>query len=102
MCCDAAQATDSELAADDDYHHPGRRNLQLHERDQRRGDEELVRNRIQHASKRGDLLAPAGKITVQQVRECSGEKQACAPIGPVVDLPGQQDHHHEGNQKDPG
>jgi hypothetical protein len=45
-------ARDRELAADDDRHHPGRRQVQLDERDERGRDQQLVGERIEHLAER--------------------------------------------------
>ena len=66
---DRAKSGDKELASDDDDGDPGGDDLGrvLHERDVGSGDEELVGQGVQQHAKRGDLLAPAGKIAVESV-----------------------------------
>ena len=66
---DAAQHRDGELAAEDDRHHPRRRQVQLHERDERGGDQQLVGQRIHPLAEPGDLPAPPRQIAVEPVGE---------------------------------
>ena len=66
---DAAQAGHRELAADDDRHHPRRRQLHLHERDERRRGQQLVGERVHHLAERRDLLAAPRQVAVEPVGE---------------------------------
>ena len=49
---DAAQHRHGELAAEDHRHHPRRRQVQLHQRDERGGDQQLVGQRIHPLAER--------------------------------------------------
>ncbi len=70
------QAADQELPANDDDHHPRRHDarIELHQSDEGSGDQQLVGNRIQQHTQRGDLGAPARQVAVDRVRERRGEK----------------------------
>ena len=65
--CEAAQHRYREFAAENHGHHPGRREIHLDERHQRRGHQQLVGQRIHQLTKRGHLFAASGQISVQPV-----------------------------------
>ena len=71
---DATQAGDGELTADDDHHHPGRNTANLHQRNQRGGNQKLVGDRIEQGADRGDLLPSPGEKAIQQIRAGRHEK----------------------------
>jgi len=66
---DAAQDGDGKLAAEDDRHHPGRRESHLNQRQQRRGDEQLVGERIHPLADAGHLAAAPGEKAIEPVGE---------------------------------
>ena len=49
--------------------HPRRRQVELHQRDERRGDQQLVGDRIEHLAEPRDLLAAARQVAVEPVGE---------------------------------
>ena len=64
---DAAQHRDGELAAEDHRHHPRRRQVHLHQRHERGGDQQLVGERIHQLPEGRDLLAAPRQIAVEPV-----------------------------------
>ena len=63
-----AQGADDDFAADDDSRQQRGRMTRLHQQRQRRGDQQLVRDRVEETAKGGDLVAAAGQVAVQPVR----------------------------------
>src|SRR5262249_24063017 len=78
---------------------PGRNGMHLHERDERRGDEQLVGNGIEQRSDRRDLSPAPGEETVQQIGGRGSEKNRQRQ--PLVrdDEPTQGDGHTLPNQR---
>jgi len=104
--CDGAQHGDGELTPENDRHHPGRRQIHLHERDQRSRDQQFVGKRIHPLTKRRDLPASARQIPVEPVGQRGEAKNGRAenllahPVGlPAIKLR-QEDQHQQGHQKD--
>ena len=66
-CAMLRSTVTANLAAENHHHHPGRRQVHLHERHERRGDQQLVGQRIHDLPERGDLLAAARQVAVEPV-----------------------------------
>src|SRR5580700_9984683 len=73
---DGTQATDQKLATDDDDRDPRRNQagIELHQRDERGGDEKLVGQGIEQNSHGGDLSAFAGEVAVNTVGHGGGDE----------------------------
>ena len=63
----AAQHGHRELAKQNHDHHPGGRQLEIDERDQRGGHEELVGQRVHPLPEARDLLAAPGEEAVEPI-----------------------------------
>jgi hypothetical protein len=105
---EAAQRRHRELAADDHRHDPGWGEIQLYQRDERRGNQELVGDRVEHLADPGDLAAPPRQVAVEPVGQ-GGQPEDCRPDNlhlepqhpPALEL-GHQHHHEQRHQEDPG
>jgi len=66
-----AQPAHQKFAADDDHSHPGRhqRGIELHQRDERGGDQQLVGQRIEQHAHGRDLAALTREIAVNAVSD---------------------------------
>ena len=71
---DRAQSGDRELATEDDDDHPRRGQLELNERNESRGDQKLVGDRVEEGAERRDLAAPPRQPAVEKVRRRREEK----------------------------
>ena len=65
--CHHAHARHDELAREDDEHDPGRKLVQVDERDEGRCDENLVCERVHELAEVGDLVAAAREVAVEPV-----------------------------------
>ena len=75
-CGNGAQSAYQKLAADDDHSHPGRhqRGIELHQRDESGGDQQLVGQRIEQHAHGRDLAAFAREIAVNAVGDRSQDE----------------------------
>ena len=75
---DGAQPTDQKFARDNDHRDPGRdqAGVELNQRDEGGGDEELVGQGIEQDAHGRDLVAAAGEISVDAVGDGGGNKQS--------------------------
>ncbi len=71
---DRPETGDRDLAGHDDDDHPRVNTSQRDQHDQRRIDEQFIRQRIQQLSDRGFAFLLAGDISVQEVR-CGGDAE---------------------------
>ncbi len=65
--CDAAQASDAEVARDQDHDNPGRRASHRHEEDQHGCDHELVGQGIEELAQNTDLTSTTGQIAIEAI-----------------------------------
>jgi hypothetical protein len=104
----AAEHRDGELAAQDDGHHPGRGHAHLHQRHQRRRNQQLVGERVHELPELRHLPAAAGEVAVQPVRQRRDAEDGGAEDLPrhaedELGLEARQQHHDEQrNQEDAG
>ena len=80
---DRPQARHRELAPDDDDHHPRRREAELHERDERRRDQQLVGDRIEQRPERRDLARAAARASRRGSRSRPPSGRSAAPPSPA-------------------
>ena len=97
---DRPQARHRELAPDDHDDHPRRREPQLDEGDERRRDQELVRDRVEQRAERRDLAPAPREPAVQKVRRRRDQEDQKAHRLAPVELR-QEDDDEERNQEDP-
>ena len=96
-----AQRRDRELARHDDHHHPGRGELQLDQRDEGGGGEDLVGRRVEELAEPGHLLAPAGEEAVEEVGQRGEQEDRQADELLVLEARlGEQHHDQERHQQD--
>src|SRR3972149_6836070 len=84
---------------DDNRRHPGRHPPDLHQRDERRRDQQLVGDGIQELPEGGDLFPASGNATVQPVgedrRQENGRRRIIAGVSAR-----NQENDQKGNQED--
>ena len=101
---DAAQHRHVELAAQDDGHHPRRRQVEVDERDERGRHQQLVGQRVHPLTETGDLLAATREVAVEPVGERRDGKNQRAHDLAAADRPilgiGQQNDHEQWDEKD--
>jgi len=102
---DPAQAGDRQLAADDHGDDPRRHHVELHQRDERRGRQQLVGDRIEQLAQHRDLLAAPRQVAVQPVRQRGDaeDQRRRHPLGQAqhqVALERGQQHHDEERDQD--
>src|SRR6266436_539211 len=106
---DIAQPENREFPADDDHHHPRGNKLHAHQRNERRGDQELVGNGVEKNSQGGHLQAPPSQVSIRPIGGCRQEENQNAPDFEVhgkapkleVGTAREKDHNKDGNEKDP-
>src|SRR5712664_3983021 len=67
---DIPQAENSEFPADDDHYHPRGNEMHVHQRNECRGDQELVSNGIEKDAQGGYLQAPPSQVSIGPVGRC--------------------------------
>ena len=102
----AAQSRHRQLAADHDRHDPRLDHVELDQRDERRGGQQLVGDRIEQLAEHRDLLAAPRQVTVQPVgqRGDAEDQRRRHPLGQAQDQValerGQQHHDQQRDQDD--
>jgi hypothetical protein len=93
---------DGELPGDDDHRDPRRQAAELHERDQRGQDQELVGDGIHELAERRDLLARAREVPVDGVGDRGHREDHRGKQVPLRQLGQQHDdeHRHEQDPED--
>src|SRR5712692_443379 len=103
------QTENREFPADDDHHHPRRNKLHAHQRNKRRGDQELVGNGVEKNSQGGHLQAPPSQVAICPVCRRREQQDQNAPNLEVhgkapkleVGTAREEDHDKDRNEKDP-
>src|SRR5258707_845265 len=106
---DIAQAEDREFPADDDHHHPRGNQLHAHQRNERRGNQELVGNGVEKNAKSRDLQPAPSQIAIRPIGRSRQQQDEHAPDLEVhgkspeleVGAASEEDHYEDGNEKDP-
>ena len=99
---DDAQHADGDLAADDDHGDPGGDAVLADQRDERRGDEQLVGERVEELPERRDLLVAPRHVAVELVggrREDEDGGGGDVAVG--LRDPREQQHQEHGDEQDP-
>src|SRR5258708_3687134 len=67
---DIPQTENGEFPADNNYYHPCVNQVHAHQRNERRGDQELVSNGIEKNAQGGYLQAPPSQVSVGPIGRC--------------------------------
>ena len=87
---DAAQTRNREFPADDQHHHPCRNGADLHQRNQGRGHQQLVGDRVEQRTDGSDLAPAAGQIPSSRSVTAATRKIARASQSLVSTIPRNQ------------
>src|SRR5713226_5840065 len=106
---DIPQTEHREFPADNDHHHPSFNEIHAHQRNECRGNQELVSDGIEKDTQGGYLQAPPSQVSIRPIGRCSQEQDQHTPNLEVhgetpeleVGTAREQDHDEHGNKKDP-
>src|SRR5260370_40589890 len=76
---DVPQTENREFPSDDDHHHPSGNKMHVHQRNERRGDQELVGNGVEKNAQGRYLAAPPSQVSIRPVGRCRQEQDQHAP-----------------------
>src|SRR6266851_1166237 len=105
---DVPQTENGEFPADNDHHHPRVNEIHAHQRNECRGDQELVGNGVEKNAQGRHLQAPPSQVSIRPIGGCSQEQDQHAPDLEVhgkapeleIGTASEEDHDEDGNEKD--